>query len=344
MNNSKNNSQSTKSKSQSKQSRQKRNRRRNKGGKSNVQQKRPVRYYSRVHLSECSRKYLQAQTNPFSPKLVNACVPDLYDIPSFKDRLTARGTASIGTAGFGFVQIMSARTLVYDPSSIFYSTATFTGTATSLTATGVGVGTMSQSHYAGSQFGVDAIQARRVGLGLRIRYLGTTLNQSGRVVLYRPRPSGTTNGLTASTVLQDRRAISQPTGRNWHCIAWQADTTDDYRYIFTDPTAFQEDPDLLITFEGVPGSGYEYEVVTHAEYVGTLSGVSPSESDIQGMSCVRQAINSVDTILPATESTYASLYKQIIDYGSSAMSSPVLTSAASSAATKILNRGVEQLL
>lgn len=346
MNNSKNNSRSTRSKkSQNNRSRQKRNqnRKKNKNGKP-IRQISPVNFYSKLSLSECSRKYLQAQTNPFSPTLVNACVPDLYDIPSFKDKLTARGTTSIGTAGFGFVQLITGRTIVYDTSTIFYSDATFTGTASATTGTGVVPVSMLQAHFATANIGVDAIQGRRVGIGLRVRYLGTTLNQSGRVILYRPRPSGTTNGLTPSTVLSDMRAISLPTGRKWHCIAWQADTTADYQYIYTDPTSFQEDPDLLICFEGVPGSGYEFEVVAHLEYVGKTSNLTPSESDIQGMSCVRSAINSVDTILPANESVYSSLYKQIINFGSSTMTSPVLTTAAASAATKILNRGVESLI
>ena len=135
-------------------------------------------------LSECAARYACAIGAPFSAGAIGACVPSFPARPSFKVHSRINGTFSIGTAGVGYIGV--APCVSNSQRCIYYTGSTFTGTTLMVSGTGVNAITNTSNPYASGAFvpasqATDAMTARIISVGLRIRYTGTELNRGGIV-------------------------------------------------------------------------------------------------------------------------------------------------------------------
>jgi len=249
----------------------------------------------------------------------HACVPDLNDFPSTKRLVISRGTLAAGTAGVGYI-LISANTFYSDVPSGFNTTGFFTGTSVA-NATAVGVVTINQNFpFPSDDFNNTGFTGRWVGLGVRIRYLGTELNRGGRCVPIRMNRQGQELfGADATDFLAQPEIPSMACTRSWKSVtlvprgagpyigvtgATQAvamlsgDT--DYSFGTTPYTSVASTRgfDLGWWVDGTnPGNSFEWEIYGHYEFAaagGGLSpdGITPSHSDMPGVSAIRNAIES----------------------------------------------------
>ena len=101
-----------------------------------VIKKMPPSSKPRAFLSHCSQLYAQAILDPFGKrfKLEAPCIPDLFDVPSYKYTLLTRGVLATGTTGFGFLAV-APNALGSDSPMIRRTTNTYAGNTIDLTAT-----------------------------------------------------------------------------------------------------------------------------------------------------------------------------------------------------------------
>jgi hypothetical protein len=281
------------------------------------------------NLSPCSRKYLRALTDPFS-FVVGACVPDLRNQPSLKVSTLYRGTfqASI-TTGFGCL-LVAPTTFAND---VFFAIDTDSSYASGAVPpfTGITAGANyqldSQLPYTWAQFqpsaGFDTYEARLVGCGVRVRYLGTQLNLSGRFVIAQAPENVAMSGLSISQILssQAARSITINSARKWEGIFWQPYSNSDYEYsqlavgnLFQNNTNLllaRSIPSLCIAVDGATStasspSTYEVEIVRYFEFTRRTGviGMTPTHSDIPGMSAIRDATQATDRKPTPSSSTY----------------------------------------
>lgn len=282
----------------------------------------------RFALSPCSQLYLRAVADPFGVEGGKACVPDLIDKPSFKCLQVARGTFAAGTGGIGFI-IATA----HQPTSggvVWASDSTFSGTTIPNTTAFAGtiVTNNFNSNFVPTQFGIGLLDYRPVGAGLRIRYLGTELNRSGRVIPFRTYgqfPPTHLGGASAANFLVRPEVPSMAVDREWVTTTWIPMGMTDFNYntlLGTVPVAGTpgNSTDLAFWVDGTaPGNAFEWELYTHFEIAsedGEISptGITPSHSDVPGMSAIR---NVMETNIPAGGNTVAEydwLSKLISEY------------------------------
>lgn len=161
----------------------------------------------------------------------------------------------------------------------------------------------------GTRLGTNgpSIQSRVVGVGLRVRYAGTKLNEGGTILTFRREDGETTHGYTYDQLASRLNTRSSAIGSKWHEVA----------YLPVQPTDYDYCRNGLIGAEGVPGidsstilfldnvryntgfylktaaptQPFQFEYILHVEYLGkSIDSITKSHSDITGMSHVRNAI------------------------------------------------------
>lgn len=266
------------------------------------------------HLSECSDLYLRVLCEPFQP-YSSACVPDLNDTPSQKIRTVQRGVVNIGTASRGFIAVDVWRNAFNNTGAVLATDLGFATDAIGSTAiTGVVGHSNAQSPYpiASLGSGDGFIQFRPVAVGVRIRYIGTELDKSGRTIPFRHPTNRAINTYTEESCLAYAETHPQPVARKWSAATWVPTSSQDYDYQIA-ITNFVGVPGvnrntICIFIDGKPGIAYEYEVVSYYEYTGAVANATPSHSDIQGVSAIRGFIeNQVSSI-------QGSMYQKAMNY------------------------------
>lgn len=293
----------------------------------------------KFQLSKCSRDYLKALVDPFG-HTDPVCVPDLYDIPSAKYKTLARGTLKTGQLGFGFIQTAVFGLLANNQYLIFTSDSNFNNSYTSNDLNHIGVVAYynTQAPYPLASFGVDEqlVQGRVVALGIRVRYIGSNLNLGGRMAMFRPIGTTSTSGVNMGEALANRTTVSVPVTRQWRSVSWLPTRSSDYDYKSAINTADGIMPKMAILIESEPGNLFEYEVVMCSEYVGAVTNVSASHSDVQGMSAVRDAICNVETVPVEGPQNFNRFLNYITDAGTAFLSSPAAGKFVDAAAQKVI--------
>lgn len=236
----------------------------------------------RVNLSRCAELYAHALNDPFS---LNAlpCIPDAPAKNTLRLKCLARGVGAINTVGIGWVAV--------DPldfgttgNAVAYSVAggsspsivTTAGTEASVLASN----SVIQESTIGTGF-VD-VQFRCVSVGLRVRYIGTTLNASGRAVGLTVPDFSTIAGKTQTDILRYQEATQESfADRRWHVIVTPP---------FDEPEVFHPIPvsafNTAFIVDGVVGQQFEFELVGFYEYTGILPGKQVSECDPIGYQAI----------------------------------------------------------
>ncbi len=189
-----------------------------------------------------------------------------------------------------------------DADSIWFSQTGWTATgATNLpVSTDVGVGaSLINSSYTTADFTNNVVSSRCVGIGVRVRYIGTRLNAGGRVYSLEHPDHHT---LAADTVAQLRAFDSCEAwtfDEDWVTCLYQPRFPEDFEY-FSDGFGQSENAAFLaISIQSADATApFEWEVYSHWEFIGssvrgkTVSHSAPNESD-RVISALSQAPPSV---------------------------------------------------
>lgn len=295
-----------------------------------------------LHLSEITSKYLLSYIKPFSMSARNAKVPRPNSTPSYTSQGFIRGTGAIGTAGFGFIALMPC--LANDRPCLIYSTSEYTlsrmsilpNDMTGAQLTSYPGGTISPagtamanlpfttSNLVGTTIG-NTIQGRLVSAGIKMSYVGTTLNTSGLMYGYNDPENvniggGSHNSATAGTGGYDVARISQfdsteiknadRKGMEIVCIPSENNFSDyppfgatalrkTYPYSQGQstnvPTASADLglPMACIIITGIAGQPFYFEAVQHVEFNGAgvvQSLLTPSATDSVGFEAVQNVL------------------------------------------------------
>jgi hypothetical protein len=244
---------------------------------------------SRTRFSDCALTYAQAVIDPWSVK-TPPCVPDMYNIPSWKFGSRSRGSFQIGTMGVGYLivnpyAIGNTTSVAYGTTGAF-NTAAFGSVAETNTTQIFGT-----TPFAPSIISTTNCQYRVVGCGVAVRWIGSELNRSGQMILYRDPNNGTpVGGATASILLLNTETTTVPMDREWHFINWKPVSANDYEYNTSIGTTF---PLLLLVAGSIVNQGIEFDIVQWFEMSGqALPNMTPTDSDPIGMAIIRSAMGT----------------------------------------------------
>lgn len=278
---------------------------------------------SAAALSECARTYFDAIARPFSETARKSCLPTFPSVASQKVSAVTNGVARIGTNNLGFITVSPC--LAGNVDAIYHTNALSNSTAINVNSLdNVGISSPSLP-YAYSQL-VDgnaskpsSIRGRLISVGLRIRYIGTELNLGGRMVGYVSPTHSNLNGATYHDLASRSEAVRMTVSREWSELVVYANTTDEMEYpghvhntsgsveslrsayplsnyeFIHDSLSQTGGAPMAFMFTGEAGNEFEFEVVTHCEYVGPATAGMTSEShcDVIGTSRVQNAAGQV---------------------------------------------------
>jgi hypothetical protein len=221
-------------------------------------------------LDACLVKYSIALINPFDENAIGACVPSFPSFPSMKIRSFARFTTHVGSTGVGWA--IAKGDCANNVSTVHYTDTGYLGTESTAITTGGGTGlfdAVTNNSYSTTEFGKDLLQQRLVSLGLRIRYVGTELNRSGRVSMVEHPTHDSWNAISVIGVKQFDNATSNDFGRSWHMVTWQPINAIEMQYNDTASSPYDSGAyPLVIAYTGVAGQAVEVEVMLHHELTG----------------------------------------------------------------------------
>jgi len=271
-----------------------------------------------VPMSHCANKYATAIATPWDPEAQGVCIPTFPSRASQKVACWLRCTATVGTAGVGFIAVTPA--LANGVAVAYGSTAAFAGTAVSDTAAGVTAYAMDNLPYtvaniSGSSSTSAAVSGRLVSFGLSTQYTGTVMNQGGLTYKLVEPNHGNLNGATVASLgaFQETEISRVTSNKNWSVGA--GIDAQEVQYPEFDASAtpslmlypFCQDISVSATnpsvggliachiFTGTAGNTYQCELVVHIEYVGAIASTraTPTHSDARGFEMVNTAANRI---------------------------------------------------
>lgn len=266
-----------------------------------VRQKSSVdqRFRTFGHLSDCGRDYAKTLSNPFTGPL--GCVPSTHPIMTQKVRVFTRGSfACSKTTGTGFIICDPLNSMFNDASCVSYSINSYAATDLISNNLAAGVnGAFSNSPYTSAQFneGADGNQGRVVGCGLRIRYTGTSMFNSGSIYAFHDPTHTTIVGSTSANIAGELLATRFQAGsRDWLTVLYSPVYEDDYTLIDPAAVASSAAANVERWYMGFLITGaqldpnfatYDYEMYTVFEAQGrNVRGMTKAHSDPLGLSAV----------------------------------------------------------
>ena len=263
-------------------------------------------------LGHCAGKYAESLANPFSGP-ADACFPVTPACMSRKCRVFVRSQVGIGTGGAGFacmqplagnngaVTAGNVGTAAAYISTTAYAGATSTGIPGLDPATAGVAGLNHNGDYAIGSFGAQAIQARLVSMGMRVRYASTEQNRGGRVILLEdPEHADYSAGASQAQILGNEKAKEHKVGNDWITLCQTGPVTpNEYDYV---PNAYTPaltgtvpNHYMLAVLQSTAGNIFDVEFFWNWEYAGrNARGKTASEADDVGVGVVLGAIKSVN--------------------------------------------------
>jgi hypothetical protein len=244
-----------------------------------------------------------------------ACVPSEYPpLPSQKIRCFARGTAVVGTAGYGFVSVDPKAIVAQNQPAVIYSAVpgTFAGDTFAVSGTaGTATSTVS-TPYALVSFGAGntLIRYRLVGCALKAYYSNTEMNLSGLLIGVRHPDNAALAGLTNAqvTAIPGVKLVAIDSKRVPMHVHWIPTDPTDVEYSGTVGTNL---PSQGILFSGIASTSnwITWEVWGIFEAVGmSVMSRTMSHADPEGFSAVLTAAQSMgDTAYSGLRHTAAAL-------------------------------------
>jgi len=238
------------------------------------------------------------------------CIPDSYSKPSWKVQTFHRATFSANASGTAVLIVDPFRAMFSDLVSIKHTVGSSTGSTLSALANSTGVNARAPFVSTSSPH----IEARMVGCGIRVKYIGKYLDTAGIMgVAQRNGVQDDLGTLSTGGLLSRpdcvRTAVTH--GGKWTQLAYRPSEVTD-----TDPIHHTGSATgvMAVVVEGAAASAsYEYEVCFFHEYIASdtdiIPGSTQSHTDLMGVSAIRSFVNKVWNS-PIT----ANLYNQGMDY------------------------------
>lgn len=204
----------------------------------------------------------------------------------------ANGLCQIGL--YPFNSLVNDRVCVYGSTNAFTPPA---GLDFNYTIAALGnIGSFSNSPYASAVFAENFVQARLVGMGIKVRYAGTELNRAGTIVMYRSQSNIPLLSGTEAQLLRDPLSRRVSMERKFYSVSYVPDDPDFLGYLtLKELTASAitsaNDPgaSIILLIKGAQSNQqFEIEAVGYWEMIGSLIGSSnttftKSHSDILGL-------------------------------------------------------------
>ena len=296
-------------------------------------------------LSSCAQYYLHALVNPFDVE-TGVCIPDDYELPSKKIRTLDRGFFTSGTQGVGFV-IISPKGATNSSVTDVYTDSNYAGTVLTSDLSVVGVhGTATgQFPYSSADMTGGDLAVRLVSCGLRVRYIGTELNRSGRFILCRlpntGSPANSFNAETPDTLATNQTNKTAAVIKRWQGLFFVPMEAVDFEYLSQDnaiPTDGSFGTLAIAWSGGYPGTQCEYEIVRHFEVIPrngkSIDNITKSDSDTVGLSAIKNAVGT--GIIDPTETSYNRLFSYISSYTSNDLSGYIDVASKAATAAKVV--------
>jgi hypothetical protein len=280
---------------------------------------------------ECARHYGETLLNPFDSP-AGACVPVLPCLDTAKRKIFCRGTGYVQSNGFGGLTCYTS--LAGDTPAAIYTTGT--GSSNTMTWDAAHMNKISpNSELTAADFSAQQVQARIVGLGIRLRYTGKQVDMNGSVYALEEPNHGKTDTMNVEDLRAFDRVKTQPFTREWVVAAWQpvlpletAFSNNAYASPFPTPT------NPLIILIACQGSGtagnpslpFEWEYFAHYEAIG-IQARGKSESHIapvQAQRVMAAMQKAPTTVFDAASNHHVSavaLSNRVVDEGSDTWSS-----------------------
>lgn len=275
-------------------------------------------------LSHCASKYALAISDPWHPDAQGACIPRFPARPSQKVTSFLRGNAVIGTGGTAIILV--SPTLANDATMVWTSSGVFAGNANAaITAATPGIVSypMPNLPYLASQLSVGSsnvspvVAGRIVSCSLKASYIGTVLNSSGLYYGICTPDHENVNGISIGSFSETEVKPVRPGSSIEIVCSGQSDAEVSYSgnaslaaaeetlstlWPFSNGNQFSATDTsgaaiMKIAVTGVPNENIYWEIVLHAEYVGTVTSgkLTPSHTDSRGFEMVQQAAANLAT-------------------------------------------------
>lgn len=278
------------------------------------------------HFPPCAIHYLQALEHPFG--LTSApCIPDLHSVPSKKIKCLTRFNFSTGTTGFGYC-VGSPWCNANDGWVALSTTSTYAGSNAVQIAAFAGTTTQTSPKlpYPTTVFESTTkspgVQARTVGYGLRVRYIGAELARSGQIIAMRHPDNETLVGLTSDEIKTYAETRTYPVTREWTYVHYRPVRPTEYEFspdpcTASNSTNYRWNLGALITgtttSSGTPGPApFEAEIIQFVEYIGNVDNITRSHTDVTAMSHIRNHLR-LDS---ATQNPVSNLLTSVTKIGS----------------------------
>lgn len=295
-----------------------------KGRKKKTKTRQPRMEQGALTLHQGTGAYYAALATPFSMQARGCGVPSFPSVASQKATGFLNGVAVVGVNGMGFLAVSPC--LANDAGVVYYSEATYGQNSIQIDPSATGQTSRNMTSLPwdgdllvdGTASAPSSVRGRIIATGVRVRYIGTELERGGRLVTYVSPSHSNLNGASFDRLASRAEAVRLPVSREWVEMTIFANTTDELEYpghlygavgqseyiravypcsnnetlnAAGGSSTFKGAVPLAFIFTGTPGNQFEYEIITHCEYVGasTSSFVTPSHCDIEGMSKVQNA-------------------------------------------------------
>lgn len=292
-----------------------------KGRKKKTKTRQPRMEQGALTLHQGTGAYYAAIATPFNMQARGCGVPSFPSVASQKATGFLTGVAVVGANGMGFLAVSPC--LANDDNVVHYSGATYAQNSIQIepSVTGLNARRMTTLPWDsallvdGTGSAPSSVRGRIIATGVRIRYIGTELERGGRIVTYVSPSHSNLNGSSFDRLASRAEAVRLPVSREWVEMTVFANTTDELEYpghlynatgqseyirsvypcsnneTINSTDSYKGGVPIAFIFTGSAGNQFEYEIITHCEYVGasTASFVTPSHCDIEGMSKVQNA-------------------------------------------------------
>jgi hypothetical protein len=250
-------------------------------------------------ISECAANYARALNNPFKAfeeDVQQVCVPDQSLVPSEKSSIITRGTGGTGAGQFGYV---IAKVGPFGNDTLIAAASDTTNTATSTTPLndpkwGFGGGGGPSVSVPGNCYWTEATigdqrQMRIVACALRVRYIGSKLNEGGRVFAYRSSDNLSVYNDTPNQINNHNATKIYPLRGEWTTITWTPVLSADFLYQQSLKAADEFCMSLVLE-SAVADMPFEWELIHYIESCGSsVVGQTPTHSDAVGFAAAQTA-------------------------------------------------------
>lgn len=199
-------------------------------------------------------------------------------------RSVAGGNGIINSTGIGFVGVRPGQTLANDFPAVYYSNDPSSPPFFTDNAQTYNIGTASVNKQpftiASLAAGLEnSVAGRIVALGIRVRYTGTELNKAGTWYSGQNNPKISLDAFGIDDVKKIQGYKEGSFGqRSWVALTRHITTNVDKEFMQVQDNVFktvdsqtftkEENMYMGIIMQGTPGQSYEWEVVSHIEYIG----------------------------------------------------------------------------